>query len=365
MTAMSPTMTAAVDTTMKTVMATGKQPGMMVSITSTDWGDYTQAYGLGKKAAPITPMNLNNTFRLDSVTKTFTATLVFQQIDAGHLSLSDKLNQYIPGVPAGDQITIQNLLMMRSGVFDYEQDPQVKLYSMVYPSYPWNENSLLAVIKNNPSQFTPGSQYAYTNSNHILLGLILEQITGQSYQTLVTNLIASAGLTHTALATKAGPPPVPYANGYNPVPFLSLLFGPALSYDTTVMNPGLFGAAGAITSTIGDLNKWGQALRDGLFVSGTSQTLRTTTFAAVPYSLGGPNEFGYGLGQFSFGTWIGHNGSGPGYGCCVMYEKNSGTVIAVMENLQTNGLAAFSQAFYRLGLLLYPDSMVSPGYPSS
>lgn len=343
-----------VDTTVTSAIQAGGQPGVAIAITGPK-GDYAKAYGIAS-SIPYRTLSLNDHFRIGSVTKSFTATAILMQVDQGKLSLDDTLDQFVPGVPNGHLITIRHMLMMRSGVFDYQSDPLIAFVFTLFPTWTFSPAGALQSIQNHPSQFTPGTQYQYTNSNYQLLGMVLEKVTGKKYQDVIKDdILTPLGLTKTSFPANASMP-APYAKGYSPLAF-------GFYRDVTAINPALFGAAGAMVSTIGDMQKWGNAMRDGVLLSPQSQTLQQTTFCPVPYSGEGPTAFGYGLGYISFGRWLGHDGSVPGYGSEVFYDPQTGAVIVGMETMQTPDLAIFSRIMQRVAAGLYPGSMETPAYP--
>jgi CubicO group peptidase (beta-lactamase class C family) len=354
--ALSPTDAAAVDAIVAAEMAATKTPGVVVAIISPK-GYYTKGFGVAG-SGHTGALSPNDHFRIGSVTKTFTATGIFRLIDAGLLHLSDTLDMFITGVPSGNNITIQMMLMMRSGVFDYLADSTTRIQFALSPTTAITAAQILTIIKSNPSQFTPGTQYAYTDSNYVLLGLILAQLdptqrTGPNI--LTQDMIIPLGLTQTSYPTDTGLP-TPYSEGYG-----TGIFGGVV--DATALDAELFGMSGALISTIGDLIKWGKELRDGTLISPTMQNLRMTTFNPVPYGgAGRPATFGYGLGFIQLGSWFGHDGSVPGFECCVMFEPITGSVIAVMGNFQTNGLEAFATIWYNIANYLYPGSALTPGF---
>ena len=345
--------TGIIDDIVVSAMQSGKEPGVAISLTGPR-GDYSRAYGVCKKGLVRDhPMQVDKKMRIGSITKSFTATAIFQQIDRGYLNLTDTLDKFISGVPNGDKITVEHMLTMRSGVYDYATYFPCQLMVTFWPTYPFIHTSkLIDLIKKNPSTFEPGTSYAYTNSNYILLGEILGQVAKRPvWQVLVDDVIKPLGLTNTQWPTGKKVPD-PHANGYSN----RLLLKSHLK-DQTNVNPDLFGAAGLITSTVGDLQKWAEYLKTEALLSPEMHKLRTETFWDQPYPGEGPDHYSYGLGLVKFGSWVGHDGSVPGFSAVAMYDTVSGATFAGVENLQTTGLAVFSRIFERIATVLYPDSM--------
>lgn len=358
---LSPADQAFVDATIQASMTKNGNSQYTISITGPK-GDYTKAYGISNKAAK-TPATVNDHFRIGSITKTFTSTAILKLVDQGKLKLTDTLDKYVPGVPNGKNITIKHMLMMRSGILDYSQDTTVKLVMNLIPTWNFSPAGALQTIKKYPSQFTPGTQYQYSNSNYQLLGMIIEKVSGQPYQTYITNtIIKPLGLTETGFPDpkKFQNPtmPTPVAHGYG-----SAIWG--ANYDMTKQNPAFYGAAGAMWSTIGDLTKFGNAMKNQQLLSPSMRALQTSTFCGVNAAMPAPapQTFGYGMGIISYGRWIGHDGSIPGYSTESFYNADNGAVIAGFENKQTANLAALSYVMANIADHLYPGSMNTQQYP--
>ncbi len=111
-------------------------------------------------------------YRIGSISKTFTATLIFQAIEEKRLSLEDKLVKYFPTVENADKITISNLLNHRSGIYNFINSPDYRNYYTTKKS----ASEMVELISSYPSDFEPGTKFSYSNSNYVLLGYILEKI---------------------------------------------------------------------------------------------------------------------------------------------------------------------------------------------
>ena len=361
---LSPTDQAAVDAIVAASMAESTPPGVVIAI-SGPRGRYMKAYG-NTKASGGRPVTIDDHFRIASMTKSFTSTLVMRAIAAGLLTLDDVLETYVPGVPNGTTITIRHLLSMRSGIPDYNTKPAVGLYLVLRPTAPWDEQKTLFYIKGLTPLFTPGTGYSYSNSNFVLLGLILRAVTGTYIRDLIVgDLITPLDLTETTWDVGA--------DGKG----TAVVKAPAGG--TAQWNPDFLGAAGAMTSTAGDLILWAQAMRDHTRVDSTVWAHWTDADSPssdfygypAPFVEGTPAKFGYGLGLESTGTWFGHGGSWFGYDGWFAFEKNTGACIAVVENKQTStkdgpvNLATYTTIFRQVGELLYPGSMTQPNYKTA
>ena len=131
-----------------------------------------------------TPMRVGDRFRIGSVTKSFVATVVLQLVGEGKLSLDDSIEHWLPGmVPNGDNITIRQLLSHQSGLFDFLNDQRVvKPYLSGNFGYVWTPPKLVAVSTSHPALFAPGAKVSYSNTNYIVLGLIVEAATKDTIQ---------------------------------------------------------------------------------------------------------------------------------------------------------------------------------------
>ncbi|MHB1836829.1 MAG: serine hydrolase domain-containing protein [Solirubrobacteraceae bacterium] len=343
-----------VNKTVEEAMKEEDLPGVMISISGPE-GEYSHAYGYSNKSAKEA-MNLEDHFRAGSITKTFTATAILKEIEAGKLSFSNTLGEYVEGIPHGSEITVRDLLDMRSGLYEYEQDATFKAEFYFNHKLEFGPQNVVEILRSATPEGAPNEKTAYSDSNYVMLGLILEKVTGETAAAAITkDVIEPLGLSHTSFATTDALPS-PFSQGYET--FLTK----GLVRLSTEMNPYVIWTAGAIVSTIGDLGKYAADLGTGALLSSEMQEERLK-FCPVAYSYEGPSEYGYGLGILSFGNWLGHDGSLPGYDSEAMYEPKTGAVITGMENLQTSNLTVFSRIFERIGAHLYPGSMETPTYP--
>ena len=246
-------------------------------------------------------------FRVGSVTKTFTATIVLQLVDEGKLGLSSTLEDYLPGiVPRGDDITIRQLLQHRSGLVNYT----------AYTSWlkgPSRSGSLrpidlLRFAGTKPLAFEPGTQWFYSNTNYIALGLVIEKVTGSSYaDELERRIFRPLGLDDTELPDTRLLPDL--GDDGEPSPLPELPKGDPY-YDVDWANPNVGWAAGGIVSNGRDISRFYSALLSGQILSGGSLATMKKTVAVGPDV--GPDA-GVGLGIVSIGVRCGRSwGHGGG-----------------------------------------------------
>lgn len=204
-----------------------------------------------------TRLTSNTLMKIGSNTKIFTATMIFQLIDEGKLTLETKLSKFHPEVKNADKITISQMLSHRSGIFEMIQDEDFGSYRVKGIT----AKEQLEKIASFPSKFEPGSQYEYSNTNYILMSYMIEKITGSSYgKNLSERITAKLGLSHTFYAADAGVLDKTargyiYEEGWKEIP-------------STNMN--LPRGAGGIVSTANELNQFLRALMQGKLMSKSS-----------------------------------------------------------------------------------------------
>jgi D-alanyl-D-alanine carboxypeptidase len=309
-------------------------------------GDWTIAAGIGDLETAA-PMRLDDHVRIASITKTFVATVVLQLVDEGMLSLDDRLEPFITGIPNGDEITIRQLLNMTAGIYSYINDPVIAVDYDRDPLLPFIPEQAVAIVRaHGEADFPPGSRSQYSDTNYILLGLIIEQVTGRSVAAeIAERIIVPLGLTQTSFAATPEMPD-PYAHGY------AVDHVGAPLRDVTRSNPDVAWAAGAMISTMDDLRVWVDALVAGSLLSPTLQAERL----AIEEWRSEPVRVGYGLGILEIGGLLGHNGGIMGYGSWMMRDPETGATLVVVTNQgSTTGGIASVIIFGEITDLLFPD----------
>ena len=152
-------------------------PGAMV-VVQTPQGRYEAGVGTTELGAQ-TPPTASTHFRIASNTKTFTAALIVLLAQDGKLKFSDPVSDYVPDVPDGENITIAELLKMRSGLFNYTGAPDLSDTLDSDPGKAWTPQEVLAIAFRRPPNFAPDTSYEYSNTNYALLGLVAEKVGGR------------------------------------------------------------------------------------------------------------------------------------------------------------------------------------------
>ncbi|MFF4182728.1 serine hydrolase domain-containing protein [Streptomyces sp. NPDC001691] len=316
---LSPAVAARLDTAIRQVMREANVPGVAVSVSAPGKGSYVKSFGVADKSSGA-PMRPDLYMRIGSVTKTFTVTALLQLFDQGKVGLDDPIGKYVSGVPNGDKITLRQLAEMRSGLFSYSADDGFVKALLTKPTAPFTPQQLLDYSFKHPVVFQPGKDYQYSNTNLILLGLVVEKAGGMPLNEYIARkVVKPAGLTHTSFPTDAAFPD-PHAHGYTN----QTLSGKV--EDSTDWNPSWGWAAGAMISTLSDLKSWATTLATGTLLSPKAQAERLKT---IPTGIPGA---GYGLGIVNIEGWIGHNGSLPGYECVTVYLPEAKATMAMVLN---------------------------------
>lgn len=260
--------------------------------------------GVSDKATGA-PMDHRLLFRIASVTKSFTSTVVLQLAAERRLSLDDTVEAWLPGVVAGNgndgsKITIRQLLAQTSGLNDYTPDPRV----MTDPARAWTPAELIAIAMEKPPQYAPGTSWNYSNTNYILAGMVIEKATGRSVGAeFRKRVFEPLRLRNTSYPTTDSSFPGRYVHGYY--------------YDygdvSTLISPSSARTSGGIVSTVDDVARFHRALFTGrLLPPKQMREMRTVR----PVDDDGVVE-DYGLGvariKFSCGYAWGHDGGFPGY----------------------------------------------------
>ncbi len=297
-------------------------PGVLAGVRVAGETPWTSVYGQADIAS-ATPMALNSTFPLRSITKSFTVTLLLQLVQLGGVALDDKIERYIAGVPNGSLITLGDLAGNQSGLADYSAQPEFIQAFVADFLRVWTPQELLAFSFAVPPAFLPGEQYHYSNTNTVLLGLVVEALTHQSLgNALAERIFKPLGLAGTIYPSSAVlPPPAP--TGY------SVDIATGDFDDQPLVSPTSLAGSGAIASMLADLLVWGDALGRGALLSPELQVVRKSRARDVT---NGPEYDRYGLGIGQIGNWWGHTGSGIGFQVATMNLESKSATISVMVN---------------------------------
>ncbi len=311
-------------------LAEAEAPGALVGVWYPGMGAWAHATGIGDLATGA-PVTLDDHVRIASNTKTIVATVVLQLVDEGLIGLDDPLEGYVPGIPNGEQITIRQVLGMDAGIADYIAVPELSAEYAANPMVEFGPEQILAVIRASTPAYAPGERVAYSNSNYVLLGFLIEAVTGQSPALEIQQRIFDPlGMTSSSFPLTAWMPE-PFMHGYN-----AAAAGDPL-IDVTRSNPDFPWTAGAIISTLADMRIWAVALAEGTLLTPETQQARLQTKAVSPV----PGAFGYGLGVLVTNGFIGHNGGIAGFSSWILHDSETAATIVIVVNRsgETGGTA--------------------------
>ena len=254
-------------------------------------------------------------FRLGSITKQFTAASILLLAERGKLTLDDSIKKYVPDAPAAwDAITIFNLLTHTSGIPNFTSLPEYKSLQLVETPVA----KTIATVRDKPLDFVPGEKMSYSNSGYLVLGYVIERVTGASYEKFVTdNIFTPLGMKDSGYDSNTAIIPR-RAAGYTPSPT-----GPV---NAGFVHMSIPHAAGALYSTTGDLLRWEQGLFGGKLISAASLAKMTTPFKS-DYALGLMVQTASGR------KVIQHGGGIEGFNTFLAYYPDDKLTVAVLANI--------------------------------
>lgn len=314
-----------------------KEPGIAILIAKKGKIVYEKAFGSANLELNV-PLQSDMIFEIGSVTKQFTGVAILQLVEQGKITLQDSVQKYIKDFPyKGHPITIENLLTHTSGIKDF--------MSIDHPGqnvlrWDFTPQQLIDHFKNAPLEFTPGSKYNYTNSGYVLLGRIIEIVSGESYYNyLLENVIQKAGLKNTFFASADTIIPKRVSSYtrdrgfYDNSDYFSISFG--------------YGC-GDLLSNVGDLFKWNTALINGNVIK--KETLEK---AFTPFKLSNGTYTSYGYGWFiddvNGQKRIHHEGQISGFVTEEKYFPAEDIFVATMANIKSpEDTTEFSANRYKL-----------------
>ncbi len=264
-------------------------------------------------------------YQIYSITKSITATLILKLVEEARLSLTDKLSKFYPSFPMGDSITIENLLTHTSGIYNYNND-----FSMPVNS----EKSMLQFLRTQPLDFSPGTDWNYSNTGYFLLGFIIQKVTGLPYETAVRKFIfgplkmTSSGFNYKALVDNKK------TTGY------TILYNDTSNVATLYDNNELF-AAGGIYSTTEDLHKFHVAMQTNKIINEN-----LTSRAYTPFR----NNYGYGwfIDSISGKRVISHSGGASGFRTNLIRIPEDDLCIILLCNSENSDVTAIKKKLLNL-----------------
>ncbi|MFA6979978.1 MAG: serine hydrolase domain-containing protein [Ignavibacteriaceae bacterium] len=310
------------------VMMEKGMPGLIAYIAVEGEGELYISRGVGNLATSE-PMNINNYFRVASVTKTFTTETVLILADEGKIDLGKTIGFYLPeySLPGKDTITIRMLGNMTSGLIEFMSDPVlIAAYYNSQGTAKFTPEELIAPVLNSQLMFTPGTHYFYCNTNTVLLGMVIKKVTGKEVKDVFAEKIfRPLGLTHT-FWPETNFLPSPYHHAY------TNLLGPP-NADVTYYGNSWGNSAGILISNLADLKIWAKELSEMKLLSASAKLER--------FKIGSP-EAHYGFGLELYGNLVGHAGAIVGYNSMVYSDGVRKITIITHVNTFEDNPAGFA-----------------------
>jgi CubicO group peptidase (beta-lactamase class C family) len=332
----------------------------------------TKALGESMKGVPATE---DMHFRNGAVAISYMSTLLLQLVDQKVVSLDDKLSNWLPELPDAERVTLRMLANMTAGYPDYVQNEQLTTASYANPFRQWTPQEKIAIGLSTPRLFEPGTNWDYSHTNYVILGLALEKITGKPLATLMQeNILGPLKLKDTTSSSTASiPEPVLHAFSSERREALGIAPSTRFYEDSTYWNPSWTLAQGAIqTTNIYDMTATAVAIGEGTLLSPESHQAQV---GPDLLGFGSPLEgcpachtldevYNYGLGVVLSGSWILQNPLFGGYGAVEAYLPSKKIAIAVVttygeESFDIQGNYKYgnaSQAIFKaIGTYLAPE----------
>ena len=299
-------------------------PGVLIGVWDGKGGSYVRTFGFANMSGrvPLTPVEH---FRIGSNTKTFVVAVILQLVDERKLNLDDSVSRFDLGVtiPNARNITIRELCNMRSGIFESYDTPQFDRMNVTGATH-FEPRTLIGWAVQQKPYFAPGQGYHYSNTNYLILGLIIENVTHDSVADQIRKrLLGPFNLRQTSYPTTLAMPN-PWARGYG------------LSKDgnwkdvSGTVPVSLMGAAGAMISDMSDMKRWIM-----LYVTGKTSSAATHRALMDCISTGAPGQ-GFGLALGCSSGWYGYTGGLPGYNTANFYFPQTGATIVAWVDVQAN-----------------------------
>ncbi|EEK50015.1 beta-lactamase family protein [Bacillus cereus ATCC 10876] len=318
-------------TFVKQAMQDTLQLGYPGILAKTSQGRKTWGYAAGvADLRTKKPMKTDFRFRIGSVTKTFTATVILQLAGENRLNLDDSIENWLPDVIQGNgydakQITIRQMLNHTSGIAEYSRSKEADFTNT---KRLYTAEELVKIGISAPPDFAPGKGWSYSNTGYVLLGMLIEKVTGNNYAEEIENrIIEPLELSNTFLPGNSSIiPGNKHARGY-----VQQEEGSELK-DVTYFNPSIASSAGDMISTADDLNKFFSYLLGGKLLK---EKQLNQMFTTVPAGRGGINGYGLGIFEIKLPNGVpiwGHTGGIPGFDTFVGGTHGGRHMLAVNLN---------------------------------
>lgn len=281
-----------------------------------------------------------------------TAAVVLQLAQEGKLNLADAISKYVVEVPNGDNITLAELLEMRSGLYNYTDAAEISASIDRDPAKVWTPEELLAIAFKHPANAPPGTSFEYNNTNYALLGLVIEKVDGRPLAAAMrARLFEPLHMTNTLLpAATSNSLPRMYSHGYlygsssvalvgkppySPEFQAAARAGTVRPTDYTDVNHSFAAAAGGVVSTAADLAVWIEALVTGKVLNAEYQRRWLQSVRLEDPNKPEGQQYGYGISRMHWGPneFYFHGGETPGFNSFIGHDPKNKVTLIVWTNL--------------------------------
>lgn len=304
------------------VIANTDVPGMVVLIKC---GDEELLFANGYSNKETTElMTTDREYRIGSVTKTFVTSVFLQLVDEGLISLDETLDKFYPQFKNSEKITMRMLGKMQSGIYNYTEEQGFSDTLEMNPKKTWKPEEMLEIALRNEPYFEPGEGFHYSNTNTAILGLIIEEITGNNLWSEIENRITKPlGLSNIY---------APYGPGFRGQHYSGYLETDTIPVEimdvTDLIDPSWGWAAGELISDISNMKVYIKALAEGNLTSNEMHSERLKDM----YTLG---KLSYGFGIFNNNDYLGHNGGIPGFTNICVHNPETDCTVIILYNIQS------------------------------
>jgi CubicO group peptidase (beta-lactamase class C family) len=331
-----PPLTAAeqskIDTDIRAALSASHTQGATVLIVRDNAVVFARSYGL-RDVERSSPADEHTRYEIGSITKQFTAAAILQLKEAGKIGLDAPVATYVPSAPHAGEITVRQLLSHTSGLAEYTDAPNFDTLAATPATF----DRVLSPIVGKPLGFTPGSAFAYSNTNYVILGRIVERVSGQTWEAYVQqHLFVPAGMRESATMAQEDRL-ADMARGY--------VYAQGRAAASKPIAESWASSAGGIVSTADDLRLWGEALSSGRIISASDYELLTS-----PTKLADGSTTAYGFGmkvdRFEGQPRIWHDGNTNGFDGSDQFFPSQGVRIIVLTNTLAAGSDAIAEHVY-------------------
>lgn len=328
---LAPVTRAAIDSSIREIIARTGTPSASIAVVKDGVIAYTNAYG-DARLDPRTPALPSMRYSIGSVSKQFTATLILRLAEQHKLSLDDRIVKWFPGVTRAKDITVRQLLSMTSGISDYwAQD-----YVMSPMLKPISAQQIVDQFARAPLDFVPGSKYQYSNTNYVMLGTIIEKVSGKPFlDVLRSDILTPLQLTSAYIVDEGALP------ASDPERYTRYALGP--NRVGPKEGKGWLYAAGELAMTASDLARWDISVINRALMKPASYKLQQT---ATILTDGRPSNYALGVqvGTYNDHRLVAHSGGVSGFTTQNVIFPDDRAAVVVLTNTDATPAAGQIQA---------------------